>query len=82
MFFVLSQNGFAEEIPTSKRLEKQDVVIQEIKRKLQISNLDNLASLRYNRQCNAVVLLRFIVNWWNLLDSQNVHVLIFSVMLD
>ena len=40
------KNGLAEELPTSKKLEKQDIIIQEIKRKLQITDLDNLASLR------------------------------------
>ncbi|KAF6032511.1 RUNDC1 [Bugula neritina] len=39
------QNGLAEELPTSEKLAKQDVIIQEIKKKLQISHLDNIASL-------------------------------------
>ncbi|XP_067936552.1 RUN domain-containing protein 1-like [Watersipora subatra] len=39
------ENGLAQELPTSKKLEKQDIIIEEIRRKLEISHLDNLASL-------------------------------------
>lgn len=47
-FFQWLQTGDVEELPTNKMMEKQRVVIDELKTKLDL-NMDNFDKLRYCR---------------------------------